>query len=82
MESRTAIYPPVAKASGISGTVELEATISKDGTVKDLHAVSGPVQLRPAAVHAVSAWRYRPFMANNEPMEVRTTINVVFSLSR
>jgi TonB family protein len=82
IESRIAIYPPVAKASGISGTVELEATISEDGTVKDLRAVSGPVQLRQAAVHAVSAWRYRPFMANNEPMEVRTTINVVFSLDR
>ena len=80
MESRTPIYPPAAKASGISGTVELEATISKDGTVKDLRIVSGPAQLREAAVNSVRTWRYRPFMLNNEPTEVQTTINVVFSL--
>ena len=80
MESRTPIYPPAARASGISGTVELEATISKDGTVKDLRTVSGPVQLREAAVNSVRTWHYRPFMLNNEPTEVQTTINVVFSL--
>jgi TonB family protein len=80
MESRTPIYPPAARASGISGTVELGATISKDGTVKDLRIVSGPLQLREAAVNSVRTWRYRPFMLNNEPTEVQTTINVVFSL--
>jgi periplasmic protein TonB len=79
MESRTAIYPPTAKAAGISGTVELEATISKDGSVKDLSIVSGPVQLRQAAVESVRTWRYRPFMLNNEATEVQTTVNVVFS---
>jgi TonB family protein len=79
MESRTAIYPPTAKAAGISGTVELEATISKDGTVKDLRFVGGPVQLRQAAVDSVRTWRYRPFILNNEATEVQTTVNVVFS---
>ena len=79
MESRTPIYPPTARASGISGTVELGATISKDGTVKDLRVVSGPVQLRQAAVDSVRTWHYRPFVVNNEPTEVQTTINVVFS---
>lgn len=82
MESRTPIYPPIAKALGVSGAVELDATISKDGTVKDLRAVSGPVQLRQAAVHAARTWRYRPFTHNNEPMEVRTTIKVIFSVDK
>jgi protein TonB len=79
MESRTPIYPPGAKASGVAGTVELEGTISKDGTVKDLRVVSGPAELRQAALNSVRAWRYRPFMVNNEPAEVQTTMNVVFS---
>ncbi|HEY1806283.1 MAG TPA: TonB family protein [Terracidiphilus sp.] len=79
MESRMPIYPPGAKEAGVSGTVELEATISKDGTVKDLRAVSGPEQLRQAAIQSVRTWRYRPFVMNNEPAEVQTTINVVFS---
>ncbi|MGP8225374.1 MAG: energy transducer TonB [Terracidiphilus sp.] len=82
MESRIPIYPPIARASGVSGTVKLDAIISKDGTVKDLRVVSGPAQLRDAAVHAVRAWVYRPFMVHNEPTEVQTTINVVFSLDR
>jgi len=82
MESRMPIYPPMAKESGISGTVELEATIAKDGTVKDVRAVSGPAELRQAAIQSARTWRYRPFIMNNEPAEVETTINVVFSLDK
>jgi protein TonB len=28
----------------------------------------------------VRQWRYRPYMLNGEPVEVDTTINVVFNL--
>ncbi|HVN93601.1 MAG TPA: TonB family protein [Terracidiphilus sp.] len=82
LESRVPIYPPAAKANGISGTVELEATIGKDGAVKDARVVSGPAELRQAAINCVRAWRYRPFMVNNEPTEAETTVNVVFSLDK
>jgi TonB family protein len=75
-------YPPIAKTAHVAGTVELHATISKDGTIKDLHAVSGPVMLRQAALDAVRNWRYKPFKLNNQPVEVETTVNVVFALSR
>jgi len=74
------VYPPIAKAAQVSGTVELHATISRNGTIKDLHIVSGPVMLRQAAVDAVRTWRYKPYKLSNEPVEVETTINVVFSL--
>ena len=66
----------------MSGTVELHAIISKDGTIKDLHVVSGPAMLRQAAVDAVRTWRYKPYKLNNEPTEVETTINVVFTLGK
>ena len=36
------VYPSIAKAARVGGTVELHATISKNGTIKDLHVVSGP----------------------------------------
>jgi len=74
------VYPPIAKTARVSGTVELQATISKIGTITDLHVVHGPAMLRQAAVDAVKTWRYRPYKLNNEPTEVQTTINVVFSL--
>jgi protein TonB len=25
-------------------------------------------------------WRYRPYLLNNEPVEVDTTVNVIFTL--
>jgi periplasmic protein TonB len=30
----------------------------------------------------VSQWRYRPYLLNGQPVDVETTINVVFSLNR
>jgi TonB family protein len=75
------VYPPIAKTAGVSGTVVLEAVISKAGTIEDLRIVSGPVMLRKAAEDAVRTWRYRPYKLNNEPTEVETTINVIFSLA-
>lgn len=81
MESSIPIYPPAAKAAGITGTVVLQAIITADGTVKNVRAVSGPIELRQAAVNCVRTWRYRPFLVNNQPAEVQTAINVVFSLN-
>ncbi len=74
------VYPPVARAMGLEGTVELQATISKTGTIENLHAVAGPMLLRQAALDAVSTWVYRPYLLNGQPVEVETTINVEFKL--
>jgi protein TonB len=74
------IYPPIAKTAHISGTVVLHAIIGKDGAVKDLEYVSGPPLLMKSALDAIKQWRYKPTMLNGEPVEVDTTISVVFSL--
>jgi protein TonB len=73
-------YPPIAKAARVQGTVVLQATISKGGTIENLKVVSGPAMLQQAAVEAVRQWRYRPYLLNNEPVEVETTVNVIFTL--
>jgi protein TonB len=73
------VYPIIAKSARVSGTVVLQATISKTGSIQGLHAVSGPEMLRQAAIDAVRTWRYRPYLLNNEPVEVETTVNVIFS---
>ncbi len=73
-------YPPIAKAARVSGTVVLQATISKQGTIENLHVVSGPAMLQQSAMDAVRTWRYRPYLLNNEPVEVDTTVNVIFTL--
>ena len=74
-------YPRLAMQARIQGTVVLQAVIGKDGTVRDLHVVSGHPLLVPAAIEAVRQWRYRPYLLNNEPVEVDTQINVNFTLS-
>jgi protein TonB len=73
-------YPQLAKAMHVEGTVALAATISKAGTIVNLRVVCGPPMLQQAALDAVSDWRYRPYLLNGQPVEVETTINVIFSL--
>jgi protein TonB len=80
IQKTTPVYPPIAKAARVSGTVVIQATISKTGTIENLHVVSGPAMLQSAALDAVKSWRYRPYLLNNEPVEVETTVNVIFTL--
>jgi protein TonB len=74
------LYPPLARAARVSGTVRLEAVISRAGTILNLRAVSGPALLIPAAVAAVQKWVFRPTYLNGDPVEVATEIDVNFTL--
>jgi protein TonB len=76
------VYPPIARAARMQGTVILEAAISRAGTIDHLRVDSGPAMLQQAALDAVKTWRYRPYLLNGEPVEVETTVNVVFTLDR
>jgi protein TonB len=80
IDKRMPVYPPIAKASGTQGTIVLQATISRSGTIENLRVVSGPAMLQQAAMDAVKEWRYRPYLLSGEPVEVETTVNVVFKL--
>ncbi len=74
------VYPPAAKKAKIQGTVVLDAVISKDGNVENLRIVSGPQELQQSAIDAVRQWKYKPYLLNGDPVEVLTTINIVYSL--
>ncbi|HEY3989900.1 MAG TPA: energy transducer TonB [Acidobacteriaceae bacterium] len=73
-------YPAIAVVARVQGTVVLAATISKTGAIQNLHVVAGPSMLVSAAEEAVRTWRYRPYLLNGEPVEVETTIQVIFHL--
>lgn len=75
-------YPLAAKDAHITGTVVLEAIIDKEGHIRNLKVLSGPDALQGAAQAAVQQWRYRPYLLNGLPVEVRTNINVIFTLGR
>lgn len=75
------MYPVLARSARISGDVVLKAIIDKEGVIQDLQLVSGHPMLVPAAIDAVRQWRYRPYLLNGQPVEVETTITVIFTLS-
>jgi protein TonB len=73
-------YPPIAVTTRLEGTVVLQATISRTGAIENLRVMSGPMMLQQAALKAVQQWQYRPYLLNGEPVDVETTINVIFKL--
>jgi TonB family protein len=75
-------YPSEDRGQGVQGTVSMQALIATDGRIKELRIISGPSVLLKPALDAVRQWRYRPYLLNGSPVEVMTTINVIFALGR
>jgi len=73
-------YPSDAKRAHVEGRVVLVATISVSGKVEDLCVSQGPEMLRQAAFDAVKTWKYKPYEVNSHPVEVKTLMNVDFTL--
>ncbi len=73
-------YPDLARRARVQGAVIMEATVDRDGNVADLRVISGNRLLDQAAIDAVKQWKYKPTILNGEPIEVITTITVIFTL--
>jgi TonB family protein len=76
------VYPADAKAARVQGTVSLEALIGADGHVANLTVLSGDAMLVPSAMQAVSQWVYQQTLLNGVPVEVKTQIDVNYTLSQ
>jgi periplasmic protein TonB len=74
------VYPSIARAAHVEGTVIVEAVISRSGTIESLHVLSGPMMLRSAAMDAIRAARYKPYRLNGDAVDVQTTITVNFRM--
>lgn len=56
---RTAVdYPEPARRKGVQGTVMVELNLAQDGTVIDGRVLSGPDDLRAAALQSALDWHY------------------------
>jgi len=62
--------------------VLLHAVIGKDGTIRLLDLNEGVCALAGSSMEAVKNWRYKPTLLNGEPVEVDTTISVIFTLGK
>lgn len=74
------VYPQVAIAARLEGTVILEATIDAQGVVQNVTVLRSMPMLDRAAVEAVQQWRYTPTRLNGQAMPVIMTVTVTFSL--
>ena len=75
------VYPPIAKAAHVTGSVVLRATVGKDGYVETLQPVTGPEMLRASALDSVRQWRWKPYLQSGQPVAVETTVTVNYHLT-
>ena len=76
------VYPPIARAAGISGVVIIEALIDIDGRVQQARVLRSIPLLDQAALEAVQQWQYTPTLLNGQPVPVLMTVTVQFILNR
>jgi protein TonB len=74
-------YPMLARQMKVQGSVILQALISRDGAIQDLHVMSGPPILAGAAREAVKQWRFKPHYLGAEAVETQAKITVNFTIS-
>jgi len=74
-------YPMLARQMKVQGSVILQALIGRDGTIQDLHVLSGPAILANAAQEAVRQWRFKPHYLGSEAIETQAKITVNFTIS-
>lgn len=73
-------YPQIARAARISGVVELEVLVGRDGRVLSVQVLGGSPLLAAAAKQAVKQWCYRPAILDGQAVEVEARVTVSFVL--
>lgn len=77
------VYPRDAQRAGTEGWVQVEFTISPDGSTRDLRVRdSAPAQVfDKAALDSVSKWRFEPVRKNGSPVSQRAMLQLKFVLN-
>jgi len=79
---KAVVYPEIAREAGIEGTVIVQATIGKDGRVKETVILKGipKTGLDEAAMDAIRSIKWKPAYQRDKPVAVRISVPVVFRL--
>ncbi len=79
---KAVVYPEIAREAGIEGTVIVQATIGKDGRVKETIILKGipKTGLDEAAMDAIKSTKWKPAYQRDKPVTVRISVPVVFRL--
>jgi TonB family protein len=73
-------YPSQAQAQGLRGIVILELVIDEKGRVASVDVVRSVPPFDEAAVAAVKQWEYETTRVDGQPVRVRHTLPITFSL--
>jgi protein TonB len=76
------VYPTAAFRDHVEGWVELSFTITETGAVRDIEVVDSEPRgvFESAASEALGAWRFKPRLANGQPVSHRSTITLRFNV--
>ncbi len=80
VELATPVYPPLARAAGVQGTVVLDFLVDGDGSVRDIEVVAGPSALGEAAKDALLRSTIRPATQGGQPVAARMQQRFTFRL--
>jgi TonB family protein len=69
-------YPAEARAKRVEGTVVLELALSETGTVTDARVLSGPEELRRAALESALEWHF----AHDTQLPPKAQVSIDFKL--
>lgn len=61
-----------------NGVVQLQATVTVEGTLENLAVVSGNPDLAEASLVALRQWRYKPSTVNGVPVQTQHDITIIF----
>lgn len=75
------VYPPLAKAARVQGTVVVDVLVSKAGGVNCARSLSGHPLLRAAAVAAALRWKFEPIEVAGSTVKAVGTVALNFKLT-
>ena len=73
-------YPAIARQLKLEGRVEIEASISEDGSVEGVKILNGNAVLTNAAAAAMKRWKFQPFSDSGKPVRAVATLTFTFKL--
>jgi TonB family protein len=74
------VYPPLARAAKVTGTVVVEVTVDQTGNVIAARAISGHALLRDAAVEAARKWKFKPAKLSGAPVQSYVGLGIAYSM--
>lgn len=75
------VFPDVAMAAGVEGTVMVRVLVGKDGKVRNALVVDGHEMLKDAAIVCAKTALFKPALVENKPVEVWVLIPVIFKFN-